>query len=313
MLDTFVGNVLAKETLTTAVKSGRFPHAFIIEGEEGLGKKTFAKLLAAAAVCEQKNSPCGSCRTCELVKNNGHSDVLTYSPDGATFKVDLVRKIRDNAFIYPIEAKRKVNILLDCDKMNDSAQNALLKVLEEPPSFMVFILICKSAAALLPTVRSRCVTITITHPDETEALNYIKKASGKPEDEILSALQNTHYNIGKALQQLCGAEDKIALKAAEFFVTIEKRDRLEALKILFTLEKDRAGFSLFLKEFKFNLSQKIKDNLLQNRCYELTAAQMSMILKTVERYDKTIREHIGQPLQIGLLSTTLTAEIFEQL
>ena len=83
MLDTFVGNESLKETVATAVKSGRFPHAFIIEGEPGSGRHTFAKILAAAAVCEDENAPCGSCRSCKLVATDGHCDVLTYAPDGS--------------------------------------------------------------------------------------------------------------------------------------------------------------------------------------------------------------------------------------
>ena len=312
MLDTFVGNVLAKETLTTAVKSGRFPHAFIIEGEEGSGRHTFAKILAAAAICEDTNAPCGDCRVCKLVATDGHCDVLTYSPEGATFKVDTVRKIRDNAFIYPVEAKRKVNILLDCDKMNESAQNALLKVLEEPPQFMVFILICRSAAALLPTVRSRCVTITLNTPETADALNFIITKTGKPEAEILSALKNTHGNIGKALKLLDGAENKATERATLFLDSVKKKDRLEALKVLFTLEKDRTGFQYFISELRLLLATEIKKAALGEET-GMTASKLTAVLSTVDRYDRINREHVGQPLQLSLISTSLAAEIFEQL
>ena len=131
MLDTFAGNHEIKETLKSIILSGRFPHAFIIEGEQGSGRHTLARIIAAAALCNSDNAPCGACRECDLVSRDSHSDVLTYSPDGATFKIDTVRELRDNAYIMPIEAKRKVNILLDCEKMNEPAQNAFLKVLEE--------------------------------------------------------------------------------------------------------------------------------------------------------------------------------------
>ena len=200
MLDTFAGNKEIKESVRSFIKSGRFPHAFIIEGEEGSGRRTLAKILAAAAVCESENAPCGSCRVCDLVTRDGHSDVLTYRPDGATFKIDTVREIRDNAYVMPIEGKRKVNILLDCDKMNEPAQNAFLKVLEEPPEFMVFILICQNAQSLLTTVRSRCVTLTVQNPDLAEAVNFISLKTGKPEADILEALENSHGNIGKAFE-----------------------------------------------------------------------------------------------------------------
>lgn len=313
MLDTFAGNSSAKETLLTAVKSGRFPHAVIIEGEPGSGRHTFARLFAAAAVCEEQNAPCGHCRSCTLCLTDGHCDVLTYAPDGATFKVDTVRKIRDNAFIYPVEAKRKVNILLDCDKMNESAQNALLKVLEEPPTFMVFILICQNAAALLPTVRSRCVTVSIQNPELDTADNYILTASGKPEEDIRSALLASHGNIGNALAILDGAENKANENAALFLEAVKGRDRLGGVKLLFSYEKERIGFSLFLAELKLLLCSEIKSSALGDDDGRLAPSKLSAILELVEGLDKKIKDHIGQPLQLSLLTTCLCAEIFEQL
>lgn len=312
MLNTFVGNSTAKEILATAVKSGRFPHAFIIEGEPGSGRRTFAKMLAAAAVCEGKNAPCGKCRACELVSADGHCDVLSYSPDGATFKVDQVRRIRDGAYVMPIEAKRKVNLLLDCDKMNDSAQNALLKVLEEPPSFMVFILVCRNASALLPTVRSRCVTVSIRNPEMHESVSFIAAKTGRPEEDIREALSASHGNIGKALSLLDGARNTARDSAKQFLEALEKKDRLGAVKVLYTFEKDRPGFSNFLSELRFLLVSEIKKATVGGDC-PLPPSRLTEVLKILDRLDKTIREHIGQPLQLSLVSTCLCAEIFEQL
>ena len=236
MLDSFVGNDNLKETVATAVKSGRFPHAFIIEGEPGSGRHTFAKILAAAAVCDDSEAPCGRCRTCNLVENDGYCDVLTYKPDGATFKIDTVRSIRENAFIYPIEAKRKVNILLDCDKMSEQSQNALLKILEEPPKFMVFILVCRNALSLLTTVRSRCITLSVKNPDFNDAFNFIKVKKGLPDDNIKEALENSHGNIGLALDILDGSTDKAVELAREFYSFLCDRNRLECAKVLYSFK-----------------------------------------------------------------------------
>ncbi len=311
MLDTFAGNREIKETVKSCILSGRFPHAFIIEGEVGSGRRTLAKLLAAAAVCESENAPCGNCRVCDLVTRDGHSDVLTYAPEGATFKIDTVREIRDNAYIMPIEAKRKVNILIDCDKMNEPAQNAFLKVLEEPPEFMVFILICQNAQSLLTTVRSRCVTLTVQNPELEEAVNFISLKTGKPEADIKEALENSHGNIGKALDILSGTAAESLTAAKAFFEALKQRDRVSALKTVHSFEKDRLGFTAFLGELRL-LAQREAIKCAKGEG-SVSTSQISRFLRTVEDTEMRVRRHIGQPLSISLTSTALVAEIFADL
>ena len=313
MINSFLGNSEIKETLKSIISSGRFPHAFIIEGAEGSGRHTLAKIIAASAVCEADTSdkPCGKCRTCELVEKNGHCDVLTYAPDGATFKVDTVREIRDNAYVMPIESKRKINILSDCDKMNEPAQNAFLKVLEEPPEFMIFILICQNASSLLPTVRSRCVTLSVSNPDITEAKNYITLKTGKPESDIDEALESSHGNVGKALEILSGEAAKSVGAAKEFLKAVKNRDRISALKTVQKFEKDRLGFTAFLSELR--LIAQAEALKCAKKQSELTLSTLTRLLKTAENTELEFRRHVGQPLSISLISTCLCAEIFENL
>ena len=309
MLESLIGNNEIKNTIKSAVSCGRFPHAFIIEGEEGSGRKTLAKLIAAAAVCEHENAPCGKCRSCELVLNDSHCDVLTYSPDGATFKVDTVRNIRSDAYIMPIEAKRKVNILLDCDKMNEAAQNAFLKVLEEPPSFMVFILVCHSAASLLTTVRSRCVTLSMTNPEIDKAALYIKEKTGADEETIKNALLDSHGNIGQALLHLSGNQNKVKTDAAALWDMIVKKDRLAATVLMFSYEKDRAGFNAFLKEFRILLSEKMKLAALKTSV-GIRVSALAEIYSFCDEIQATLLNHVGQPLSLPLYLTYFVAEIF---
>ncbi len=309
MFREFIGNTEIKETVKSAVKSGRFPHAIIIEGEKGSGRHTLAKIIAAAAVCESENAPCGECRVCRLVSSDGHSDVLTYAPDGASFKVDTVRKIRDNAYIMPIEAKRKVNIMLDCDKMNESAQNAFLKVLEEPPSFMVFILVCRSASALLPTVRSRCVTLTVQNPEIEIAADYLETKLNKPRNDILEALENSRGNIGYALSLLSGEEGKTEQAAKEYWQAVLKNDRLQAVKVIFRFEKDRIGYLNFMEELERIVAYDIKRSALGENV-GLKSTSLGKVYKLVCHYGDRHRHHIGQPLSLGISQTSMTAEIF---
>lgn len=312
MLNQLYGNAEIKQTLKSIVTSGRFPHAFIIEGEEGSGRRTLAKIITAAALCESDSDvPCGKCRICDLVNKDGHCDALTYGPEGATFKVSTVREIRENAYIMPIEAKRKVNILLDCDKMNESAQNAFLKVLEEPPRFMVFILICQNAASLLPTVRSRCVTLTMQNPDSDDAVDCILAKTDKPLDDIREALDSAHGNIGRAMKILSGEAAKSVKAAADFMEAVRQNDRICALKILKPFEKDRLGFNSFLTELRLAAQEECK--LLALEKGKLSVARASRVLRLTENLEASIRRHIGQPLSISLNCTALCAQIFSDL
>ena len=313
MINSFLGNPEIKETLKSIVSSGRFPHAFIIEGEEGSGRHTLARIIAAAAMCEAENDskPCGICRICGLVVKDSHCDVLTYAPDGATFKVDTVREIRDNAYIMPIESKRKVNILLDCDKMSEPAQNAFLKVLEEPPAFMIFILICQNAASLLPTVRSRCVTLTVSNPETEEAADYIKLKTGKPDSDISEALVSAHGNIGKALAVLDGAAAESHIAAREFLEAVRQQDRMAALKIMHRFEKDRPGFTALLGELRLVAQHEALQ--IAKKASPLPPPIAARLLKVAEDTELEFRRHIGQPLSISLISTDMCARIFADL
>ncbi|MCR4926145.1 MAG: ATP-binding protein [Clostridiales bacterium] len=150
---------------SNALKSGTLSHAIILEGEN---EKTLemAKVLSAALVCESDGEkPCFKCPACVKAmadtqsEQSNHPDILVYSGKDTprSFSVDTVREIRDDAFVMPNEANRKVYVLLKAHSMGNEAQNALLKILEEPPEFVTFILTCQSRSQMLSTILSRCV------------------------------------------------------------------------------------------------------------------------------------------------------------
>ena len=158
-------------------KTNNFSHAYIISGEDEQALPA-AHTLAAAMLCESGASePCGFCRCCEKSRRGIHPDIALVSrqTDSKGQKkreiyIDQIRAVLSELCILPNEADKKVYILQGADTMNTAAQNALLKALEEPPRHVAFILTAKSAAALLETVRSRCVIInTAAQPESPEA------------------------------------------------------------------------------------------------------------------------------------------------
>ena len=143
-------------------------HAMILEGPDPEANLALAKRLAQQAVCTaQGRRPCGMCRDCVKALGGSHPDIAVYGGKGGSRSFH-VGQIRDSAAVMPNEAQAKVYILDGADNMTEQAQNALLKVLEEPPSYVVFLLTCGAASSLLPTVRSRAQIFRVQEEDNPQ-------------------------------------------------------------------------------------------------------------------------------------------------
>ena len=147
------------EKLMFAANQGKFPHAVIIEDanrEQALENVLF---LAKFMLCDSKSTkPCEKCGNCVKIKSGSHTDIKILKPEKgcSSIKIGEIRKIREDAHIISLEGQQKFYIIESAELMTDEAQNAFIKILEEPPKNVIFVLVCHSVSALLPTVRSRC-------------------------------------------------------------------------------------------------------------------------------------------------------------
>ena len=165
--ESFLGNRQVKENLRRSLSNNRISHFYLISGPAGSGKRTLARLLAAAILCPDREKPCLSCPACRKVMNGVHPDFITVDdPDHKTVAVKIVREAREDMFIRPYEAEHK--IYLFPEEVGIEGQNALLKILEEPPSYGVFLLLTENPEKLLPTVRSRCTELKLISLPEPE-------------------------------------------------------------------------------------------------------------------------------------------------
>jgi DNA polymerase-3 subunit delta' len=153
------GQARAVETLRRALGGGKLPHAYLYAGPAGVGKATTARALAAALNCETApGQGCGECTPCTKIDQQIHPDVLTVTPQGKgeMIVIDQVRELITRLGYPPHEARARVVILEDADRLNPSAANAFLKTLEEPPARTHFVLVTTAPDRLLITIRSRC-------------------------------------------------------------------------------------------------------------------------------------------------------------
>lgn len=254
----FIGNNKIKEQLTFLHASNRIPHAIIIEGDEGLGKRTLAREIALNLFCRSDGErPCRACPQCSKVLKGFHPDVLEYSAESsngkqAVFKVDTVREIRDDVVMQPNEADYKVYILGNCHCMNASAQNAILKVLEEPPSYAIFILTTTTKSALLETVLSRSVVISLEGVDAKQGAEYIcQKDEAIDYSDAFNAMSVWNGNIGKAIQSLSdGKLSKISSVSNDMCEALIKENEYELLKACSVLDGDRVTQTNVLAHLK---------------------------------------------------------------
>lgn len=253
------GNDRVKDSLLKLISARRLPHAMIIEGNSGTGKRTLAAYIAKAALCESDNTPCCRCRTCHLADAGTHPDIERITPEEKKKNISVAQidRLREIAYFTPHTASGKVLIIEQADTMNSASQNKLLKVLEEPPANVFFILLSESASILLDTVVSRCTVFSLYEPSFNEALNVLSQhgCDQKKASELLTLNKN---NIGKTLEALGSSKISLGIEVArEYMSAIDSSDRLSALKAATRLEKNRAEADVFIKELKTLLVQKV--------------------------------------------------------
>ncbi|MBE5794444.1 MAG: DNA polymerase III subunit delta' [Clostridiales bacterium] len=185
-------------------RRGGANHAYLLTGAMGLGKRTFAKVLASALFCMSPDKPCGVCEACRRVMAGNEPDVLEVYPEsGKQIPVDRIREVIRTVSQHAFGSGYRVVIIEPVEKMNAAGQNALLKSLEEPLSNVVFLLLTHEFSATLGTIASRCVRVKLT-PWPDELMQQAMQAENYPEEEIRRVLPLSGGNIGTALSLLSG-------------------------------------------------------------------------------------------------------------
>lgn len=241
MLSNFVGNQLVKEIAFNMLQKKTVPHAIMIEGDGGLGKHTLGLSLAQSILCDDAVEYCGKCRHCLLFSAGSHPDFSILSPNKKNLiSVEDIRALKKAAYQRPDRAAKKVYIIENASRMNREAQNAFLKILEEPPEYVVFILLAESSSSFLDTIISRCTIFRLASPTYQEAVEFVRKQLPDiSAEELELALADCDNNIGRTLWQLQNQDSaNISHAAAELMDIIGGRRGYECLKVLHKFSKD---------------------------------------------------------------------------
>jgi DNA polymerase-3 subunit delta' len=245
----FRGNETLCARLSAAQAGEKLSHSFLLIGPQGSGKHTLARILAAAMQCTSAGEkPCRRCSACRKVFSGQHPDVIVVDDaEKKALPVARVREAREDLFVRPNEGARKIYIFPRAQDMLDAAQNALLKVMEEPPAYGVFLLLCDNPDRLLPTIRSRCAALRLSPLPRAVLLQALRETYPDADAAALdSACLRSGGYLGQALALLASGSglspqtaafarayaDGSAYALAQVLVPMEKLRREQLLVLL---------------------------------------------------------------------------------
>ena len=233
-----LGNERSKENLRHSIAGGHISHCYLLSGVKGSGRRTLAKLLAAAIVCQGADKPCLRCPACRKVMNNSHPDVITMDDlEKKTVSIELVRKACAEIYVRPNEADKKIYLFPRAQDMLPAAQNAFLKVLEEPPHYGVFVLITDNPENLLPTVRSRCTHLRLEAlPADLLRHSLQTKFPDAEPDTIAAAIARSGGYLGQAID-LVQHGTAVCATAEQFVQGFAACDAMQLTQTLVSMEK----------------------------------------------------------------------------
>ena len=271
----------AAARIAEAATRGTLSHALLLTGSGD--RAAVARYAAAALECTAEGEkPCGGCEACRKVMAGIHPDVITVVDEQhKDISVDVVRTIRSDAYIRPNEGRRKVYIFPDCALLTDRDQNVLLKIVEEGPPYAAFLFCAENSAAVLQTLRSRCVELKL-------------RPAGEPSGEI-----------AEAAEQLCRAVAKGKRGAVtELAVRLEKKKmNREALAEL--MENSRSVFASALLLSYGCETAPAQEEIAMQLAKNLTKAQIMRTIELLQKYREECVFNIGVGHTLGALAVEL--------
>ena len=231
-----VGHEQIKEHMQAAIRDKKPFHAYLFQGEEGVGKEALARTFAAGLQCQSESAdkPCKECVSCRQMESGNQPDVIWVTREKASLGVDEIREQLCNTMdIKPFSSPYKIYLVPEAEKMTEAAQNALLKTIEEPPEYGIVILMTSNISALLPTIQSRCLTMEFRPLSTVVVESYVKEHCQVPDYQARASAAFAQGNLGKAMRY-AKSEDFIERKdhIISLLRHVEQMDLSEMLAVI---------------------------------------------------------------------------------
>lgn len=310
--------------MQNAIRTGKISHAYIIGGEKGSGKRLIATIFAMTLQCREGGTePCGHCASCRKALSGNHPDIIYVTHEKPnTISVDEIREqLVNDVDIRPYESPYKIYIVDDAVRMTPQAQNALLKTIEEPPEYAVILLLADNPEALLPTIRSRCVTLRLKPVSDEDMKNYLMNQLHVPDYQAEIEASFAHGNIGRA---------KRIAESGDFMDTVQNAVRLmkrskdmsvgEMIDVIREMTKDRQQvydyFDVFTMWFHdvlvFKATREIDSlifkeeiSAISDRAETSSYEGLQKILSAIQTAESRLRANVNFELTLELLFLTV--------
>ena len=243
-----VGQEQLQEHLKNAIQMDKVSHAYIINGERSSGKEFIAKIFAMSLQCENRQGiePCQECHSCKQALSGNHPDIIFITHEKPnTIGVDDIRsQINGDVAIKPYSGPKKIYIMNEGEKMTVQAQNALLKTLEEPPEYVVLLILTTNVESLLPTILSRCVVLNMKPAKDKQVKRFLMENMGIPDYKADICVAFARGNVGKA-RLLANSEDFDKVKE-EAITLLKYINEMEINEVVAAIKK--------INEYKFDVN-----------------------------------------------------------
>lgn len=317
MSDFILGNEKIRHHLRESIIKRSISHAYILAGDKGIGKSKIAREFAMELICD-KNTGCGECPACRQFLAGAYPDFFYMDAEGKeSIGIDRIREnIVNDVSIRPYHGKVKIYIIDEADKMTVGAQNALLKTIEEPPEYVVILLLVRNMSLLLETIRSRCIKLLLSAVSNDRIKRWlVDKGTSEDLATVVASYSNGAPGIAKAMAE---SEDFAGMynQNVEFLKKISEASINDILLFIEELKKRTGGFRDFINFLRLwyrdicilKLTKKIdnlvfirEESIILRLSREYTLKKINSIIDLIDETETRLNSNVSGDTVMELL------------